>query len=507
VKKHGYCHMMINRKHWIVRYSWALALVAGAFLLRHGIILLVGGELPHWITFYPAIMLVALLAGSGPGVLAAITSVLVMSYTYFPPEGLGVSGVNNIISIAIFLAMGVFMSTVAGLYRRTRDRLEDLVAERTAELRRTNEELRREIVDRKQAEEGLRESRAKLEAALASMTDAVFISDAEGRFIDFNDSFATFHRFRNKDECARTFAEYPDILDVYMADGTLAPLEMWAVPRALRGETVTNAEYTLRRKDTGETWVGSYSFGPIRNTSGDIVGSVVAGRDITDHKKAEQALQKAHDELAKQVEERTRELREKEVLLKEVHHRVKNNLQVISSLVGLQADGSKDETVREVLKDVTYRVRSMALVHEKLYQSADLARIDFAEYARSLLGYLWRAHGEAAASVRLTLDLAPVTLPVDTAVPCGLMLNELAGNALKHAFQGRSEGEVTVSLHGPAEGRFSMCVRDDGVGLPDGFDWRQAGSLGLRLVQMLAGQLGAEVKVSCTDGAQFEIVI
>ncbi len=233
-----------------------------------------------------------------------------------------------------------------------------------------------------------------------------------------------------------------------------------------------------------------------------VVATIAQGQDITERKLAEETLQEAYDELAKLVEERTRELREKEVLLKEIHHRVKNNLQVISSLVSLQADGSTDETVREVLRDVTYRVRSMALVHEKLYQSADLARIDFAEYARSLLGYLWRAHGAAAATVRLTLDLEPVSLPVDTAVPCGLILNELAGNALKHAFRGRSEGEVTVSLQSGEDGRIRLSVADNGVGLPAGFDWRQARSLGLRLVQMLSGQLGASVEVSGGEGTR-----
>jgi PAS domain S-box-containing protein len=361
-----------------------------------------------------------------------------------------------------------------------------------------------DITERKRAEENLRESRAKLEAALASMTDAVFISDAEGRFIEFNDAFATFHRFRSKDECAKSFAEYPAILDLFMADGTLAPVEMWAVPRALRGETVTNAEYTLRRKDTGEYWIGSYSFAPICDADGKIVGSVVVGRDITDRKHAELTLQEAHGELVRLVEERTRELREKEVLLKEIHHRVKNNLQVISSLVGLQADGSKDETVRAGLRDVTDRVRSMALVHEKLYQSADLSHVDFAEYTRGLLGYLWRAHG--AATVRLTLDLSPLSLPVDIAVPCGLILNELVGNALKHAFRGRSEGEVTVSLNGSIEGLIRLSVGDNGVGLPEGFDWRQTQSLGLHLVRLLSGQLDADVNVCGGEGTRFEVV-
>ena len=137
----------------------------------------------------------------------------------------------------------------------------------------------------------LRENQAKLETALASMTEAVFISDTEGNFIDFNDAFATFYKFRNKDECFKIFAEYPDILDVFMADGTPAPVDMWAVPRALRGEKVTDAEYTLRRKDTGETWVGSYSFAPIRDKDGVIVGSVVIARDITKRKRAEQELE------------------------------------------------------------------------------------------------------------------------------------------------------------------------------------------------------------------------
>jgi PAS domain S-box-containing protein len=161
-------------------------------------------------------------------------------------------------------------------------------------------EINRDITKRKRAEEAELESRAILEAALASMTDAVFISDAEGRFVDFNDAFSTFHKFRNKDECLKTLAEYPDVLDVFTADGKLAPLDSWAVPRALRGESVTNAEYILRRKDTGETWVGSYGFAPIRDKTGAIVGSVVAGRDITERKKDEERIQEQNAQLMQQ---------------------------------------------------------------------------------------------------------------------------------------------------------------------------------------------------------------
>ena len=156
--------------------------------------------------------------------------------------------------------------------------LDERVRQRTAELARAND--------------ALRASRAKLEAALAGMTDAVFISDVEGQFIDFNEAFAAFHRFRNKDECSRILAEYPDIFDVFLPDGTQAPLETWAVSRALQGEKGTSVEYTLRRKDTGETWVGSYSFAPIRDKNGAIVGSVVVGRDVTGRKRREERIAK-----------------------------------------------------------------------------------------------------------------------------------------------------------------------------------------------------------------------
>ncbi len=147
-----------------------------------------------------------------------------------------------------------------------------------------------DISERKRIEQALLASTAKLDAALASMTDAVFISDEAGQFIKFNNAFATFHKFKNVDECAKTLAEYPGFLEVFMANGELAPLDQWAVPRALRGETGTNVEYSLRRKDTGETWVGSYSFAPIRDNGNNIIGSVVVGRDITEQKQALQTI-------------------------------------------------------------------------------------------------------------------------------------------------------------------------------------------------------------------------
>ena len=152
-----------------------------------------------------------------------------------------------------------------------------------------------DITEKKEAESALVDNRNKLRAAIESMSDAVFISDIDGNFAEFNEAFATYHRFKNKDECFENLSQYPDILDVYLEDGSLAPLEMWAVSRALRGETVMDAEYVIHRKDIDKTWLGSYNFAPIRDNKGEIFGSVVVGRDITERKQAEQELNQQKD--------------------------------------------------------------------------------------------------------------------------------------------------------------------------------------------------------------------
>ncbi len=164
-----------------------------------------------------------------------------------------------------------------------------------------------DVTEARLAQEAVLESQAKLEAALASMTDAVFISDTSGNFIHFNDAFITFHRFSERSECANHLSNYHDIVDVFLENGETLPLDKWAVPRALRGETASNTEYCIRRKDSGETWFCSYSFSPIRDASGGIVGSVVVGRDITERKRAAQeALER--EERFRQLAENIREV-------------------------------------------------------------------------------------------------------------------------------------------------------------------------------------------------------
>jgi PAS domain S-box-containing protein len=156
-----------------------------------------------------------------------------------------------------------------------------------------------DITELKQLTEAIRESRAKLQAAFASMTEAIFVADAEGRLIDFNDEFVRYHRFRDREECSRTIADCPKYLDVWFPNGTPAPLEQWAMPRALRGETASNVEYRLRRKETGETWWGSYNFAPIKDQNGRISDAVVAASEITERKAAEEALRLSEEKFAR----------------------------------------------------------------------------------------------------------------------------------------------------------------------------------------------------------------
>lgn len=197
-------------------------------------------------------------------------------------------------------------------------------------------------------------------------------------------------------------------------------------------------------------------------------------------------------------------LRDKDILMKEIYHRVKNNLAVIQSLLSLQMREIKDEQHKAYFVDIQNRVKSMTMIHERLHRSEDLKNIGAGEYIRSLSDTLFHNY-RTKSNVRLSYNLQDVRVDVDTMIPLGLILNELVSNSLKYAFPDGRSGELHISFIKPDEGEYELVVRDNGIGLPKDFDIRQSKSLGLTIVTSLASQLGGELSVSVENGAEFRI--
>lgn len=213
-------------------------------------------------------------------------------------------------------------------------------------------------------------------------------------------------------------------------------------------------------------------------------------RDITDRKYAENEIKKS--------------LKEKEVMLKEIHHRVKNNMQIISSLLSLQCRYLKDKESYNVFKESQNRVKSMALVHENLYQTEGLAEIDFTKYTQSLVSELFRSYGVNISQINLEIEAEDILLDTDTAIPCGLIINELVTNSIKYAFNG-GNGKIYIKLHN-YDDRILLIVGDNGKGLPDDFDLENTKSLGLRLVNSLVHQINGTLELVNGEGVEFKII-
>jgi len=238
-------------------------------------------------------------------------------------------------------------------------------------------------------------------------------------------------------------------------------------------------------------WLDLYSFPLIDENSGQMKGIIEYVRDITERKKAEDRLQLS--------------LQEKDVLLREVHHRVKNNMQVISSLLNLQSRHVQDPRVLEMFKESQRRIRSMALIHERLYQSSDFSHIEFAKYLRNLATHLFHSYQIDASRVKLKIEAEEVHLNINTAIPCGLIVNELISNALKHGFPDNQGGELSIDLRREAGDGYRLRVRDDGVGFPEALDFRRTETLGMQIVNTLVSQIDATIELARDKGTEFTI--
>lgn len=252
-------------------------------------------------------------------------------------------------------------------------------------------------------------------------------------------------------------------------------------------------EFRMRSKSDAWIWILGRGKAVLRDDSGKALRMIGTHVDITEIKLAEETILAA--------------LAEKELLLKEIHHRVKNNLQIIASLLYLQAEDVEDPHTRNLIRESRDRIKSMALVHEKLYSSTDLSRIDFMEYSESLSAYLFSVYGAAARGIQLETRGRGIFLGVDTAIPCGLILSELLSNALKYAFPDGRHGIVRITASLDAAGDLDLVIRDDGIGLPPALAFGNVKTLGLRLVHKLTEQVRGSMNAYSDNGAVFHFTI
>ncbi|MBS0299388.1 MAG: PAS domain S-box protein [Proteobacteria bacterium] len=230
---------------------------------------------------------------------------------------------------------------------------------------------------------------------------------------------------------------------------------------------------------------------PIQTPRGVMVLASVI--DITERKQQEEQLKAA--------------LKEKDLLLSEIHHRVKNNLQIIDSLLGMQSDMVNNSTAISVLKESQNRVKSMALIHQILYQSLDFSRIDFSSFIQSLVDNLTVSYALNTSTIALNIDTDQVLLPIDISIPLGLILNELCTNAMKYAFTEERSGNIDIRLKRQNPGQLLVSISDDGIGIPDDFDIENTQSLGLQLVQLLSEQISAELTIHRKNPTSFSLVV
>ncbi len=336
-----------------------------------------------------------------------------------------------------------------------------------------------QFIELKQAEEEL----IRLSSAIKASTDSVVISDINARIIDVNEAVLKMYGTHDKE----------DLIGKNSFD-LIVPKEQ---EKALKGMKIVlqkgyikSREYNIKTKDGSRIPV-DMSVSTINDKDGKPIGFVGISRDNTERKKAEEKIKTA--------------LKEKELMLKEIHHRVKNNMQIMSSLLKLQFARTKSKKLQEMLKTSQNRIHSMALIHEKLYQSKDFARIDFAHYIRSLTVYLFHSYRVDSNLVRLKTDVRDVHLDINRAIPCGLIVNEFVSNSLKHAFPVGRKGEIFIKFYSNKQGKITLVVSDNGVGFPEDIDFRSTESFGMQVVNDLTEQLRGTIELDRKGGTTFKV--
>ena len=339
----------------------------------------------------------------------------------------------------------------------------------------------KEIKRRRKIEEALKDSEEMFRKLTEYLKTAVYTFDLKGKFIYVNPATQEITGYSEDELLSMKFFElvHPDFKEIVEARGQTS---------AISEDVMDHYEYKIIRKDGLERWI---------DTSNSVINlqekTIILGTalDITERKQTEGKIMSS--------------LEEKEVMLKEIHHRVKNNMQVISSLLKLQSSHITDEKSLSLFKNSQNRVKSMALVHEKLYNSKDLAKIDFYDYVKKLTTHLMISYGVNTNLIKIIIDVKNVYFNINTAIPCGLIINEIISNSLKYAFPDGRKGKISLLIKKNKTENYIAIISDDGIGFPKDIDFKNTDSMGLQLVNSLTDQLHGTIEMENNKGTTYKI--
>ena len=339
------------------------------------------------------------------------------------------------------------------------------------------------ITKRKKAEEFLRTSEEKYRNVVENIGTGVALINRDMRIITLNKKVKEWFPeidVSKKPHCYKVFNKPPreDICSYCPIAKTLEDGQVHeAITETPAGDKIINYRIIST---------------PIKDKEGKVVAAIEMFEDISEKKRAEEKIKHS--------------LEEKEILLKEIHHRVKNNMQIISSILTLQSQFVSDEKMVDILRECMHRIKSMALIHDKLYRTTDFKNLNFKDYTTTLITELFDTYNKDGGKVELKLDISDTFLDIDTAIPLGLIINELLTNALKHAFTDGMKGEIGVSFHETYNGNLELIVSDNGIGLKEGFDFRVMGSLGFQIITTLVeSQLKGNITLNRENGTEFMV--
>jgi PAS domain S-box-containing protein len=340
------------------------------------------------------------------------------------------------------------------------------------------------LYKQREKEEELEKERTHLRSLLMALPDLVWLKDTNGRYLSCNNKFESLLEIPHSDIIGKT--DY-DFFDKEQAD----------IYHRNDCETIAMGKSCIKEesvvyKDGHQEIIESIKT-PIYTLNGELLGVLGIGRNITERKKSEESLKKS--------------LLEKETLLRELYHRTKNNMQVISAMLQIRAMSTEDPVLIEVLNDTSTKINTMALVHQKLYQSGDLSRVNIREYILDLTEYLVKIYNVDIKVINIHFNLSDEFLLIDYAVPFGMVLNELISNSFKYAFPDNLKGDIYLDLSRSDNSEIDFCIRDNGVGLRKDYDINNSDSLGMKLIRTIVEhQLKGTISVKSNNGLNVKIV-